>query len=276
MTEREFNMSRREDKLIIIGMLVLVFASLFCWYSFRSNLPELFKSVSPAVVWIGAEYGPNDYEYYGYDGVHKGKIKRQGTGFLISEDGLIATAGHVVKDTETFQLVFSDGTKGRARFAYAEDSDTADVGFIQVTWIQRKGFHILDAISYIVWDKIPISTPIKNLPYLKFDTKVKLAEELIIVGYPWGLQKGVTVTQGIVSALDRNIPFFGEKFMLHTDTASWPGNSGSPVIDMDGEVVGILVGVMYGADNFSLCTPAKIVVLALNKYKAITAMEEAI
>jgi len=115
---------------------------------------------------------------------------------------------------------------------------------------------------------------IKNLPYVSFADEVRIAEEVIIVGYPWGLQQGSTVTQGIVSALNRNIPFFGEKFMTHTDTASWPGNSGSPVFNMSGDVVGILVGGVWNADNYSLCTPTKIVQAVLAKYQAQKALEE--
>lgn len=267
--------------MIIIRIVLwsaLAIAGVFLLCSCRQDLTELYDDVNPAVLWIGAEIGPNDYEYYEDYDLYEQGIKWQGSGFLISSDGLIATAGHVVENTETFQLRFSDGRKGRARFAYKEDSKYCDVGFIQITWIEGvRGWRYLIPKNFINWllgNKHPLQ-PIKYLPYVNLTSKIEIAEELIIIGYPWGLQPSSTITQGIVAALGRDIPFFGTKFMLHTDTASWPGNSGSAVFNMDGDVVGILVGGMYGCDNYSLCTPAKFVELALDKYKANEAMKEA-
>lgn len=265
----------------IILYFALAIAMVFVLTSCRQDLTELYNDVNPAVVWIGAELGPNDYEYYDDYELYNRRIKWQGSGFIISSDGLVATAGHVVEDTETFQLMFSDGRKGRAEFAYREDSKYCDAGFVQITWIERKeGLRILEWLNPkvlidLIWDGTLPPASIKNLPYVKFADKIEIAEELVIVGYPWGLQPSSTITQGIVAALDRDIPFFGEKFMLHTDTASWPGNSGSAVFNLNGDVVGILVGGMYGCDNYSLCTPAKLVKLALDKYLANEAMKEA-
>lgn len=270
---------------IAIGT-VLLLALCSC----QTKLPKLYEKVSPAVVWIGAEYSETTYyELTFWEKIfgnkpkikhRRGAIKWQGSGFIISPDGLVATAGHVVENTETFQLVFSDGRWGRAIFVYREDSTICDVGFIQITWIQRKGgFHILEWLSpkviidFLITNVVP-EEPIKNLPYVNFTSDVELAEEVAIIGYPWGLQDGLTITQGIVSAINRNVPFFGEKLMLHTDAASWPGNSGSPVFNLEGKVIGILVGGIWNADNYSLCTPAKIVMACLEKYKAQKALEE--
>ena len=254
-------------------LITLVFALTSC----RQDLTELYDDVNPAIVWIGAELDPNDYEYYDYHWEDKA-IKWQGSGFLINSDGLIATAGHVVEDTETFQFMFSNGRQGRAEFAYRENSGTADVGFIQIISVDGcRLWRYLIPENFINWfldNKHPVQ-PIKHLPYVNLTDKIEIAEKLIIIGYPWGLQGSSTITQGIVSALGRDISFFGTKFMLHTDTASWPGNSGSAVFNMDGDVVGILVGGAYGCDNFSLCTPSKIVILAWDKYEAEKAMKEA-
>lgn len=265
-------------RIVLWSAIAIVLILALC--SCQPNLPKLYEKVSPAVVWIGAEIGPDDSEYYYDYSLYERNIKWQGTGFIISSDGLIVTAGHIVEDTETFQLMFSDGRKGRANFAYKEGSETADVGFIQITWIERTGLRFWEwlnpkvIVDLIVNNKLP-PEPIKNLPCVSLESEIEIAEEVIIVGYPWGLQETSTITQGIISALNRNIPFFGEKFMLHTDTASWPGNSGSAVFNMDGDVVGILVGGVYECDNYSLCTPAKIVILALDKYEAEKAMKEA-
>jgi len=248
----------RNIRIILWSAIIFVLILAMC--SCRQDLTKLYNDVNPAVVWIGTD-------------------EWQGTGFLISPDGLVATAGHMA-DAWNFRIRFSDGRRGRAKHVYIEDSDVCDVGFIQITWIQRKDIHILEwlnpkTIIDLIWDGTVPPEPIKNLPYVKFADKIEIAEEVIIVGYPWGLQPSSTITQGIVAALNRNIPFLGEKFMLHTDTASWPGNSGSAVFNLDGNVVGILVGGMYGCDNYSLCTPVKLVGLALDKYLANKAMKEA-
>ncbi|KKN27412.1 hypothetical protein LCGC14_0864940 [marine sediment metagenome] len=214
---------------------------------YTPNLSRLYRQASPAVVWIGAEYDfdipENDPYSYG--------VKWQGTGFFVTPD-LIATAGHVTKNTQSFEVMFSDGTRAKADFVHMESMERCDVGFIKLRSEHRK-----------------------PRPYFNLGTKVKIGEELIILGYPWGLNNGITLTQGVVSLYGRGEPFFGTKLVLHTDTASWPGNSGSPVVDMDGECVGILIGGMYGCDNFSIVTPARLVELAMQKAIAEIGLREA-
>ena len=97
----------------------------------------------------------------------------------------------------------------------------------------------------------------------------------MILGYPWGLNNGIALTKGVVSLPDRSEPYFGVKLVMQTDTASWPGNSGSPVVDMDGECVGILIGGMRGCDNFSIVTPARLVQLAMQKALAEIGLRDA-
>ncbi len=201
------------------------------------DLPKLYKQTSPAVVWIGAKID----DYYMGDDPYQYTIKWQGTGFFVTPC-LIATAGHVTQDTEVFEVMFQDGTKAIADFVHAENLGRCDVGFIQL----RKEYR-------------------KERPYFNLDTKVEIGEGLIILGYPWGLNNGIALTQGIVSLHNRSEPFFGVKLVMQTDVASYPGNSGSPVVDMDGEVVGILIGGMQGCDNFSIVTPARLVELAMQK-----------
>ena len=231
---------------ILLWLLCSVVMFKTMWH--EPDLPTLYKQTSPAVVWIGAKV---DEYYTGIDDWNY-TIKWQGTGFLVSEDGLIATAGHVTEDTKVFEVMFSDGSRAIADFVHAEDMGRCDVGFIRLRSEHRK-----------------------KRPYLKIDTEVEPGESVIILGHPWGLNKGIAVTQGIVSLSNRNESFFGTKLVLHTDVASYPGNSGSAVIDMDGEVVGILIGGRYGADNFSICTTGRILELALVKCIAFEAMENA-
>lgn len=203
------------------------------------HLPTLYKQTSPAVVWIGAE---DEWS---------GEVKWEGTGFFVTPN-LIATAGHVVKDTESFEVMFSDGTRAKADFVHMESLDRCDVGFIVLRSEHRK-----------------------DRPYFNLDTEIEIGENLIILGYPWGLNNGIALTQGVVCLSNRSEPFFGVKLVVQTDVASYPGNSGSPVIDMDGECVGILIGGAWGCDNFSIVTPVRLVELAMQKALAEIGLREA-
>ena len=214
------------------------------------DLPRLYKQTSLAVVWIGAERDPDDHDYPYYKWMDEG-IKWQGTGFFVTPN-LIATAGHVVEDTESFEVMFQDGTRAKADFVHMENMDRCDVGFIVLRSEHRK-----------------------DRPYLELDTEIEIGEDLVILGYPWGLNNGIALTQGVVSMPDRSEPFFGVKLVVQTDVASYPGNSGSPVIDMDGEVVGILIGGMRGCDNFSIVTPARLVEFAMQKALAEIGLRDA-
>ena len=221
------------------------------------DLPKLYKQTSPAVVWVGAEY--SDEEFISRDNWNKISerdkdipitVKWQGTGFLVSVDGLIATAGHVVEDTQTFIVQFWDGSRIYADFVSMENRERCDVGFIKLRSDTKR-------------------------PYLELNTEVDIGEDLAILGYPWGLNNGVALTQGVVSLSNRSEPFFGVKLVIHTDVASYPGNSGSPVVNMDGKCIGILIGGMRGADNFSIVTPARLVELAMQKALAEIGLREA-
>ena len=121
------------------------------------HLPTLYKQTSPAVVWIGAERDPNDDGYPYYQWMNE-DIKWQGTGFFVTPN-LIATAGHVVEDTESFEVMFSDGMRAKADFVHMENMDRCDVGFIRLRSEHRK-----------------------DRPYLKLDTEIEIGEDLIILG----------------------------------------------------------------------------------------------
>lgn len=210
------------------------------------DLPELYKQVSPAVVWIGAETAEWIMDY---DPYHE-SIKWQGTGFLVSADGLIATAGHVCEDTESFEVMFSDGTRAKADFVHMESLDRCDVGFIQLRSEYRK-----------------------KRSYLELDTDIEAGESVVILGYPWGMNETISITSGIVAAPGHKTYY--TKLSLFADIASYPGHSGSPVLDMDGEVIGILVAGPYENECYSMCTPARLVGFAMQKALAEVGLRDA-
>jgi len=204
----------------------------------QRNLSRLYKKASPAVVWIGAEDN------------WSGDLKWQGSGFFVTPN-LIATAGHVVKDTESFEVMFSDGTRAKADFVYAENIDRCDVGFIQ---IRSAGLR-------------------KKRPYFDLNTDVEAGESAVILGYPWGSNTTMSITSGIIAAPKHNWWYY-LKLSLFVDVASYPGNSGSPVLDMDGKVIGMLVGGPHQNECYSICTPAKLIELVMQKALAEIGLRE--
>ena len=85
-------------------------------------------------------------------------------------------------------------------------------------------------------------------------SQVILGERVIVIGAPFGEEFYNTVTVGIVSGLDRNIPHFGVCPIITVDAAVNPGNSGGPVFNINGELIGIVVGLRHGANGFSIIT----------------------
>ena len=144
----------------------------------------------------------------------------EGSGSIISADGYVLTNHHVVAGGEDgiIEVTLNDGTKHRASFV-ASDANT-DIAVIKIEGA-------------------------KGLPYLEFGDSDALAvgQEVVAVGSPLGLN--ATVTSGIVSALNRPVRAAqdgGESSLIdavQTDAAVNPGNSGGPLVDMNGQLVGM-------------------------------------
>ncbi|MDY3127430.1 MAG: trypsin-like peptidase domain-containing protein [Corynebacterium sp.] len=144
----------------------------------------------------------------------------EGSGSVISPDGYVLTNHHVVAGGENarIQVSMNDGSIHNARFV-ASDANT-DVAIIQIEGVS-------------------------NLPFLEFGDSADLnvGQQVVAVGSPLGLN--ATVTSGIVSALNRPVRASqggGESSLIdaiQTDAAVNPGNSGGPLVDMSGKLVGM-------------------------------------
>lgn len=134
-----------------------------------------------------------------------------GSGFIISDDGLIMTNAHVVEGADRIVVRLTDKREFTGK-VLGTDKQT-DIAIVKI-----------DA---------------KNLPVLKIgdSQKLKVGEWVAAIGSPFGLDN--TVTAGIVSALSRNLPTDQYVPFIQTDVAVNPGNSGGPLFNMAGEVVGI-------------------------------------
>ncbi|HEV7864884.1 MAG TPA: trypsin-like peptidase domain-containing protein [Acidimicrobiia bacterium] len=155
-----------------------------------------------------------------------------GSGFVLSSDGVIVTNNHVVDGASTITVTLSDGRKLDGRIL-GRDA-TADLAVLKV-----------DA---------------SGLPAVKIGTSDALVvgDAVVAIGNALALDGGPTVTQGIVSALDRTISAGGQgagqstetlRHVLQTDAAINPGNSGGPLLNAAGEVVGINTAVAGDAQN---------------------------
>ncbi|RST52952.1 DegQ family serine endoprotease [Variovorax sp. DXTD-1] len=138
-------------------------------------------------------------------------VRSQGSGFIVSPDGLIMTNAHVVKGAKEVTVKLTDRREYRAKVLGA-DAKT-DIAVLKI-----------DA---------------KNLPTLALgNTKdLKVGEWVLAIGSPFGFES--TVTAGVVSAKGRSLPDDSYVPFIQTDVAVNPGNSGGPLLNTRGEVVGI-------------------------------------
>jgi serine protease Do len=187
-------------------------------------LRNIAKSVMPAVVSItveGEQVIPNPYAEFFNDPFFRRffgeqprefrrKLQGAGSGFIVSKDGYIFSNYHVVKDATKIVVVLSDNRQFEAKVVgYDEELD----------------FAILKINA-------------KNLPVVAIgdsDT-VQVGDFAIAIGNPFGLSG--TYTLGIVSAVGRQ-GMTGFQRFIQTDTAVNPGNSGGPLINIRGQVIGI-------------------------------------
>ena len=195
------------------------------------SLPELIKRVDASVVFVevvGTYYG-NEQHW-------------SGSGVIVDSNGLILTAAHVVDGATSITIKLLDGRSFEAEGWFYKDN--TDVGIIKIDTSHLPASSIGDS------------------------DKLEKGESVIAIGCPFGEYLSNTVTSGIVSVLERDIPFFGEKKILQIDAAINPGNSGGAVFNMDGEVVGITVGSIYGSDDTSFCIPSNVAKALLDIYRA--------
>ena len=145
-----------------------------------------------------------------------------GSGFLISEDGYIVTNYHVIKD----------GEKVNIKLKGSETNFPAEIVGV-------------DEIMDIALLKISIKN---KLPYVEFDqTKnYKVGDIVVVAGNPYNL--GVSVSTGIISALNRNLKMNSFDNFIQTDASINKGNSGGPMFNLRGKVIG-LTSAIYSPDG---------------------------
>ena len=178
-------------------------------------------------------------------GPQKRRSTALGSGFVIKENGTVITNNHVIQNAEGILVKFTDGKEYEAKLI-----GTDPVSDIAVLKIQSN----------------------KKFPAVKFadSDKAKVGDWVLAIGNPFGL--GGTVTQGIISAINRDINMGRYDNFIQTDASINQGNSGGPLFNMSGEVLGINTAIFSnsgGSVGIGFAIPAnfaKNVIEQLIKY----------
>lgn len=177
-----------------------------------------------------------------------------GSGFIIDQQGTVLTNRHVVEDPAAeYIVVLQNGRKLKPRIL-AKDP-IHDVAILKI--------NVAETLE-------------KTLPFIKLgnSNELDLGEDVIAIGNALGLFKN-TVSTGVVSGLSREIQAQSDisqektklRGLIQTDAAINPGNSGGPLINLDGEAIGINAAMVFGAENIGFALPINNAKKALEELK---------
>ncbi|MEK7664443.1 MAG: trypsin-like peptidase domain-containing protein [Patescibacteria group bacterium] len=237
----------------------------------KSPIIEIAKRVCPAVITVVVSKDlPKVEDFYSFPYGGKEFIlpvpnkdgksvteKTQiggGSGFIISQDGYVITSNHVVSDTTADYTVIID-PKHKLSAKVLSRNPINDTAVLKIDG--------------------------KNFPFIELadSDKIQLGEEVVAVGNALG-EFHDTISAGIVSGLSRYITAFGGvdhqmqnlRGLIQTDAAINPGNSGGPLVNMEGQVIGINTAMIMGAQNIGFAIPinyAKKDLIEVKKYGKI-------
>src|SRR5215467_4196405 len=196
-----------------------------------ANLTTIFKQVENSVVQITAKTSNPNLQIIINGNQLGGQSTRLGSGFVYDKQGHILTNNHVTDGASTADVTFVDGNTYRAKVIGKDPS--SDITVLQIT------------DNFSPENLVPL--PIVNSSYLQ------VGQQVIAIGNPFGLSD--TMTTGIVSQTGRLLPNHDSGFStpgaIQTDAPINPGNSGGPLLNMQGEVVGINTAINSATGEFS-------------------------
>ena len=181
------------------------------------NNIDIYKAASKATVYITSTTVKRDFFYQPY------RTQALGSGFLINEEGFILTNYHVVSGSQRLQVTLDDQTQYDAKALDTDRSD--DLALIKIS-PKRK-------VTYL---------------HLGDSDHIQVGQKVLAIGDPFGLEG--TLTTGVVSSLGRGIQGESRRMegMIQTDAAINSGNSGGPLLDSSGNVIGINTAI-YGPNG---------------------------
>src|SRR5258707_2154949 len=163
------------------------------------------------------------------------KTNSLGSGFIVDSSGIVVTNNHVIADADEINVIMNDGTKNKADIIGVDKK--ADLAVLKFK-------------------------PPRQLTAVKFgeSDKLRLGDWVVAMGNPFSL--GGTVTAGIVSAKNRDISSGPYDSYIQTDAAINRGNSGGPLFNLDGEVIGVntlIISPSGGSIGIGFAVPSKTV-----------------
>lgn len=207
-------------------MRALILSIIICppFSVFPQTLSDLYQRVKSTVVVIETETEiSTENGQVTYAGT-------QGSGVLISQEGEIVTAAHVIADAEQISVIFHDGEVYPAEVVRM--SKVADVALIKLSYTTAQS---------------------RNYPVAKFgdSDQVRVGDDIFIIGAPFGLD--YSLSRGIVSGVSKEksrMAGFTFAEFFQTDAAINQGNSGGPMFNIDGEVIGIVSYIVSESGGF--------------------------
>jgi len=219
-----------------------------------ANFSELAEAASPAVVNIRTvktikgggpvfrqfQRDPRSPEepfkdfferFFGDEMPREFKQPSLGSGFIIAKDGIVVTNNHVIEDADQIKVKLNDETEFDAEVV-GRDPNT-DIAVLRIK-------------------------PDHDLPILRFgdSDQLKIGQWVVAIGSPFGLER--TVTAGIVSAKGRVIGSGPYDDFIQTDASINPGNSGGPLLNMQGEVIGINTAIVASGQGIGFAIPVNL------------------
>lgn len=194
------------------------------------DLVSIFKKVEGSVVQITSTVSTVNNNIIINGNPLTSESTRLGSGFIYDAQGLIVTNNHVIDGADTVDVTFTDGNTYSAK-VLGKDA-YSDLAVIRIT------------------DKF--SEKLQPLA-IGNSTDLRVGDQVVAIGNPFGLSN--TMTTGIVSQLGRIIPNEDNTFsipnVIQTDAAINPGNSGGPLINMQGEVIGVNSAIQSNTGSFA-------------------------
>ena len=256
------NQIQKKVTVLSLFLLINLLTISICSAHGLPSFTEIVKKAQPAVVNIsttqvvkqrglpfGGQHGfqmPDYFErFFGQQIPREYKNKGLGTGFIISQEGYILTNNHVVEKAEEILVKLNDDREFEAKIIGTDPK--TDIALIK---IDSK----------------------KDLPFIEFgdSSKLQIGDWVLAIGNPFGLEH--TVTAGIISAKGRKEVNPGGRQgyynFIQTDASINPGNSGGPLIDLEGNVIGINTAINAAGQGIGFAIPVNMAKKLLPQLKS--------
>jgi serine protease Do len=209
-------------------------------FSRRTPVVDVYEKTHNAVVNISGERTvstsiwpefdlPGMFDFWGPR--FQRQVKVLGSGFIVHEDGYIITNAHVVESAKNIKVMLGDSQEYQATVVSADQNKD-----LAVLTIETK-------------DKLPFIHP-------GLSNDLMIGETVIAIGNPYGYSN--TVTSGVISAVGRDIEVsdgFWLRGLIQTDAPINPGNSGGPLLNVNGDLIGITTAIRPDAQNIGFAIP---------------------